>query len=436
MSRSKPTFENAANQAKILGILKPAEVEKIARKTKWKQREGKIQPIDFLISFLSILCGKEKIIHLNSVWKNFNKISDVPVQYKPFYNRLNCEEFPEFMRALLGLALSKIMGTFFEPFENMKTMGISDIVLQDGSTIALSPKLAKKHPSKFNKKGSLADEEQDNAAVSLHLSMSLLTEQIIKAHLSENACSERDYLPPPQELVNKILVLDRGYPSWELFRELQTAGAYFVIRITGIWNPMVIGQEMRLKNFKSKVGTQSFDVDVKTKSCEFGTMIYRCVGLRKERSKATAVIITNLPRNQFSHEDIGKIYGLRWQIEILFKQLKSYCNLHQYDTSKSNIAMGFIYASLISVVLSLAISHYYQLVTGVALSNFQVGELAGKILEELCFYFKNNLKNLKYFLNKKINLLISMCKKRKYKTIQHLNPYTAGLNPCRNSLRT
>ena len=52
-------------------------------------------------------------------------------------------------------------------------------------------------------------------------------------------------------------------------------------------------------------------------------------------------LVTNLDRDLFSPADIYQIYRLRWQVELLFKEWKSYCNLHAFGTTKASIAEGF-----------------------------------------------------------------------------------------------
>ena len=39
------------------------------------------------------------------------------------------------------------------------------------------------------------------------------------------------------------------------------------------------------------------------------------------------LLVTNLPRTRFSAEQVGQPCRLRWQVELLFKEWKSYANL-------------------------------------------------------------------------------------------------------------
>jgi Transposase DDE domain len=47
---------------------------------------------------------------------------------------------------------------------------------------------------------------------------------------------------------------------------------------------------------------------------------------------------TNLSRDDFTAWQVGQLCRLRWQIELLFKEWKSYGNLHRFDTSNAPLA--------------------------------------------------------------------------------------------------
>ncbi len=53
-------------------------------------------------------------------------------------------------------------------------------------------------------------------------------------------------------------------------------------------------------------------------------------------------LVTNLSRARVTSEQVGQVYRLRWQVELLFKEWKSYANLHAFDTGNASIAEGLI----------------------------------------------------------------------------------------------
>ena len=73
-------------------------------------------------------------------------------------------------------------------------------------------------------------------------------------------------------------------------------------------------------------------------------------------------LCTNLPRTPFSLDLVARLYRFRWQIELCFKEWKSYANLHKFDTANEHIAEGLIWASLCAAVLKRFLAHAAQLV--------------------------------------------------------------------------
>lgn len=67
--------------------------------------------------------------------------------------------------------------------------------------------------------------------------------------------------------------------------------------------------------------------------------------------------MTNLERGDFRIEDVSEEYHLRWQIEWLFKEWKSYTNLKAFCISNPLIAEGLIWESLCAAALSRYCAH-------------------------------------------------------------------------------
>ena len=86
----------------------------------------------------------------------------------------------------------------------------------------------------------------------------------------------------------------------------------------------------------------------------------RIVVAYNPRAKQWFRALTNLPRSAFSAQDILQLYALRWQIELLFKELKSHANLHRFVTRKRHIAEGLIWGSLAAVTLKRFLAHACQ----------------------------------------------------------------------------
>ena len=76
-------------------------------------------------------------------------------------------------------------------------------------------------------------------------------------------------------------------------------------------------------------------------------------------------------------------YTLRWQVELLFKEWKSYTNLHTFDTEKATIAEALIWASLAASALKRFLAHAAEHLLEVVISTRKASMPSAYDLPEL-----------------------------------------------------
>ena len=77
----------------------------------------------------------------------------------------------------------------------------------------------------------------------------------------------------------------------------------------------------------------------------------RAVSSHHLRMCAWTLLTTNVPQRWLPLEMVRALYTLRWQIELLFKQLKSILRVHQSDTGKEHRLRCELYGKLIGAVI-------------------------------------------------------------------------------------
>jgi len=218
----------------------------------------------------------------------------------------------------------------------------------------------------------------------LHVALDLLSEGLQTVMLSPDSHSERQFLPEPRALAGSLLLADRGYFDKAYCLKTDLAQGHFIIRGQTNLNPLILsafnahGDEIKswrgqsLKAVKHKIARyQAVDLDVQFRTRQ-GTFDCRLIANPNPREGAPRYLITNLSRQDFSVEHISDAYRLRWQIELLFKEWKSYLNLHRFDTNKPNIATGLIWAALCAAVLSRYCAHITQRLSEKPISTHRV----------------------------------------------------------------
>jgi len=62
--------------------------------------------------------------------------------------------------------------------------------------------------------------------------------------------------------------------------------------------------------------------------------------------------MTNLARKEFFPADLAEIYRCRWEVELLFRELKTQYELDEFDTSDEHVVRILLYAALLSLLVS------------------------------------------------------------------------------------
>ena len=94
-------------------------------------------------------------------------------------------------------------------------------------------------------------------------------------------------------------------------------------------------------------------------------------------------LVTNLPRSRYTPEAIDQAYRLRWQIELLFKEWKSYANLRAFNTANPGIAEGLIWAAVAAAAMKRYLAHMTQVLHAVEVSTRKVAMCAHHVLADL-----------------------------------------------------
>ncbi len=53
-----------------------------------------------------------------------------------------------------------------------------------------------------------------------------------------------------------------------------------------------------------------------------------------------------------SAEGIASLYGARWEIEMVFKELKSYCRMDQINSKNTDIIKSLVWVSILTLMCS------------------------------------------------------------------------------------
>jgi len=351
-------FTTMAN--KFQSVLDADVLNERGKQLGFSKRERLITPFRFGLSVVASM-ATEQVITIADLHRQFNELWELDTDYKAFYKQLLKSTSPEFFRTslchIMGQLTMKVLG--FEAGQALSEF--NRLILQDGSSFALHEALADVFPGRFN--------AVSPAAVELHCTLDLLQDAPITIALSPDTDSEHDYRPAPESLRGDLFLADRGYLDLTYLRDIDRQGGFFIVRSKSHLNPRVIdayredGQRITScqdRDFQAIISKfpkrQRAELDVEW-LIEGEPFRLRLIVSWNPETKCCAYLLTNLSQDRYTISMICLGYKLRWQVELLFKEWKSYTNLHKFDTEKETIAEALIWASLAASAMKRFLAH-------------------------------------------------------------------------------
>src|SRR5256712_1205892 len=349
---------------KFQWVFSEALLNACGKETRFCRRERIITP--FRLGLALVATSESQLVDpLADFHRGFCALLDVTISYKAFYDQLAKPRFADFMRTmterLIGELSLKVLGfakgRAFAEFRH--------IVIQDGSSFAIHDGLREVSPGRFK--------AVKPAAVELHTTMDLLCDTPTVVVLTPDTTSEQTFLPEPAALRASLLLADRGYLDLHYMRRVQDAGGFFLIRAKAGMNPQVVeafredgkrGRSLRhkpLQAIHAKLPKRQRVELVVQWQVDGRPLCLRLILSWHRRTKSFCYLLTNLSSRRYPLDTICRAYTWRWQVELLFKEWKSYANLHAFDTENPAIVEGLIWIAIAAAALKRFLAHMTQL---------------------------------------------------------------------------
>lgn len=348
----------------------------LAKSTGFCERLRNIPASQFIVSLITSMASRQ-VETVADLQRQYSEHSGQQISYRAAYNQLSKEAFPVFAREVLVHLMNHLVNQSLSFSKTDKLSRFTHVFIQDGSSFALKDSLSGTFPGRFK--------EVSPSAIEIHVTMDLLADQPCSVSISPDTTGEREFLPAPSDLIDCLMLIDRGYFDLNWFDEVNSHQGYYIARCRNNVNP-VVDEAWRedgkaLKHVKGKCLKDVADKLLKRQRVEF-KVHWKDDGKRKIKARLIAFwnadekcytwLITNLPRKEFTLDEVSETYRLRWQIELLFKEWKSYANLHKFNTGNPWLAEGLIWISIAASMLKRFLSSKVQYLFDIAISTRKV----------------------------------------------------------------
>ncbi len=242
--------------------------------------------------------------------------------------------------------------------------GFRDVVLADATIVRLHWLLEKAFPA--------CRTNHTRAAAKLHVVMNIcgVSKQLVQ--LTDERTSDNKRLQIGPWVRGKLLLFDLGYYDFRLFACMGNNGSYFLSRLKRNANPRItavyrthrgraiplVGRTLQevLPWLQREILDAEVEVSYRKRPYRgqqrTATLRLRLVGIRDGQSGEYHLYLTNVPVKQLPAKDLQTTYALRWEIELLFKELKSNYRLDQLPSRRQEVVETFLYVAILSLVVS------------------------------------------------------------------------------------
>jgi len=368
---------------KFQWVFSEALLNACGRDVKFCRRQRVITPFRLSLA-LTATCASQHVETIADFHCGFNALFGTTVTYKAFYNQVAKPRFADFARTMTERLISDMTLKVLGFAKGHAFAEFRHIVIQDGSSFAIHDGLREVFPGRFK--------VVKPAAVELHTTMALLCDAPTTVVLTPDTTSEQAFLPEPASLRASLLLADRGYLDLHYLRRVQDEGGFFLIRAKVGMNPHIIeafredGQRLRslrnkpLKAIHAKLPKRQRVELVGQWQVDAHPLCLRLIISWNRQTKEFCYLLTNLPAQRYPLDMICRAYKWRWQVELLFKEWKSYANLHAFDTANPALVEGLIWTAIAAAALKRFLAHMTQLLVEVPMSTRKVAMCAVHVI--------------------------------------------------------
>jgi Transposase DDE domain len=371
---------------KFQWVFSEALLNACGKEVKFCRRQRVITPFRLGLA-LTATCASQHVETIADFHCGFNALFGTTITYKAFYNQVAKPHFADFARTMTERLISEMTLKVLGFAKGQAFAAFRHIVIQDGSSFAIHDGLREGFPGRFK--------AVKPAAVELHTTMDLLCDAPTTVVLTPDTTSEQAFLPEPASLQASLLLADRGYVDLHYLRRVQDAGGFFLIRAKAGMNPQVLEafreDGKRLRSLRNKALQTIHAKLPKRQRVELlvqwhvdgAPLCLRLILSWNRRTKSFCYFLTNLPSKGYPIHVICRAYKWRWQVELLFKEWKSYANLHAFDTANPALVEGLIWTAIAAAALKRFLAHMTQLLVEVPMSTRKVAMCARHVLGDI-----------------------------------------------------
>ena len=347
----------------LKGLFPDQRLNSLARSSGFLVRHRKVKSVAFFWT-LVLGFGIGSARSISGLRRAYQRSTGTTLVPSSFYDRFN-DRLVAFLKAAVEHALgefrlaSQALSDRFDAFD--------DVMITDSTVIKLHDALAKLFPG--------CRTNSAPASAKLHAVLSVKGRGKSSVKLTNGRVHDRRKLIIGDWVQGKLLLFDLGYYHFQLFRSIVRSGGHFLSRLkenanpnivrvlngTGSDNERLVGRTLQDVLVGLRRDLLDVEVEVRAKARRYNgkrsstTERFRLVAVRDTEERKYHCYLTSIPVENLSAEDVSATYRARWEIELVFKELKSGYRLDDVDSQNKDVVESLIYAAVLTLLASRAL---------------------------------------------------------------------------------
>jgi IS4 transposase len=344
----------------LTSVLPRRRIRTLARRCGAVRRQRKVDIVAFVYSLvLGFGAGDRRT--LTGLRRAYTKATGVRLAPSAFYGRFT-EGLAALMRALLLEALDKVASTRAKAGSVFRRF--REVLAVDSTLIRLHDALEADFPSVWR--------NHTRASIKLTVVMNVLGRGAKTVGITHGSHHDVHLLHAGPWVRGRLLIFDLGFFRAALFKAIAAHGGYFLSRLRQKSNPVITASYRRgqhqfvgrkLRDVLAETDDDVLDVEGEMGYQHHGRVIrnlkvrFRVVALYNHDLETWHCYVTNLPKTMLEAKHIWSAYSSRWEIELMFRELKSRYRLDQIPSKNRAVVESLIYAAMLTLVLSRRLHH-------------------------------------------------------------------------------
>ena len=342
-------------------LFSPEWLRATAKETGFVKRERKISPV-LMFWVLVLGFGVQLQRTLAQLRRLYEERGEVHLSPGSFYERFS----PELVKFLHQCVLHGLENIAQGPKRvmNERLQRFKDLIIQDSTIVRVPKALADKWPATRSRTVA--------AGVKVGMMVSAVAAGPRRVALFAERTSEVKTLRIGPWVKDRILLLDLGFYKHQMFARIKENGGFFVSRLKGKVDPLIIKSNQncrgrsidvvgkRFRDVESRLKREVLDVDVELpfkrrtyrRKKRTDVKQFRLVAVYNVEAKAYHGYLTNISTDDLSAKEIATLYSARWEIELIFKELKSRYGLDVLSTANPDIIEALLWVGILTLIVS------------------------------------------------------------------------------------